>query len=77
MNNVIEDIQNYLVLTLSTVFLIWSDGGMLLWGGAMFLGGDQSTLLAVDAVVGLVTGQDFTTFAFRANVAVWWTKVAI
>ena len=39
--------------------------------------GDESTRVAVDAVMALFYGQDLAAFEYRANVWVWWTKVAI
>ena len=56
--------------------LFW---GVMLDGWAIFvcLRGDESTRVAVDILVALVTGQDIDTFDYRAHVWVWWTKVAL
>ena len=58
--------------------------GVLFWGVTLdvwailaCLPGDESTRVAVDILVALVTGHDRDSFDYRAHVWVWWTKVAL
>ena len=86
---VLAFIKQYLLTCLFLITMVWQGlhvaragrlcwlVGLDLWFLMMMLRGDESTRIAVDILVALFTGQDMATFEYRANVWVWWTKVAV
>ena len=76
--SLVEDIEDYLLFCVWFVFVgVRGPMGLVAWAVPMLKRGDEATRLAVDAMVALVTRQDITSFEYRANVGVWWIKVAI